>query len=196
MGSPSFYSDEISCYGDFSSCHSRLVLSRRAVKVGLERYMVSPLRVETIIEEDRGKQACIKREAGVKLVNDLPGREIFFMGIGSGQIEIELIERRLGHEFGAMAESFQIKEFIFDEAMDGFDIALISVSAGRDALVLGTEVSDGGGEAGARTIFLKLADKFPSVVSLPGEVSQVDAATLQVGLDALSKQDAGGRGSA
>ena len=111
--------------------------------------MVSPLRVETIIEEEGRKQASIERESRMKLVNDLPRGEIFFMGIRPGQIEVELIERSLGHKVRAIAESFQIQEFIFDEAMDGFDIALISVGAGRDAHVLGAEVGDGGGEAGA-----------------------------------------------
>jgi hypothetical protein len=149
--------------------------------------MVSPLWVETIIEEDGRKQASIERESRMELVNDLPRGEIFFMGIGAGQIEIELIERSLGHKVGATVESFQVQEFIFDEAMDGFHVALIGVGTGRDALVLGAEVSDGGGKAGAGAVFLKLADKFTAVVSLPGHVFQVEAATLQVGLDALSK---------
>lgn len=132
----------------------------------------------------------------MELVNDLPRGPKFFMGIGSGQVEIELIERSLGHEVGTIAKSFQVKEFIFDEAMNGFHVALIGVGTGRDALVLGAEVSDGGGEAGAGPIFLEFADKFAAIVGLPGHVFQVDATTLQVDLDALSKQDAGGCGSA
>ena len=69
----------------------------------------------------------------MELVIDLPRGTVLFMEIGSGQVEIELVEGGLGHEVGAMAERFQIKEFISDEAMDGFDVALIRVGAGQAA---------------------------------------------------------------
>ena len=56
-----------------------------------------------------------------KLVNNFPGSAKAFVGIGASQIEIELIKGSLGHKVGAIAERFQVKELIFDEAVDGFD---------------------------------------------------------------------------
>ena len=111
-------------------------------------------------------------------MDDLPGSETSLVRIGSGQVEVELMERNLGQELGAAGESFQVEELIFDEAVDGFDVGLIGVGAGRDALVLGAEEGDGGGEVRARAVGLQLADELAAVVGLPGDVAPVDAATL------------------
>jgi len=43
---------------------------------------------------------------------------------------------RLGEEFAAAGEGFQIEELIFDQAMHGFHIALEGVRSGRNAQVL------------------------------------------------------------
>ncbi len=43
--------------------------------------MVSPLRVETIVEGEGGKQAQVEGEAGIELVKDLPLGEASFVGI-------------------------------------------------------------------------------------------------------------------
>lgn len=152
--------------------------------------------VETIVEEGWGKQADLEGEAGSELLDDLPWGETSLMGIGASQVEIELIERSLGQKVGAAAESFQVEELVFDPAVDGFDVALIGVGSGRDALVLGAEVSDGGGEVRAGAIGLQLADELAAVVGLPRHVGQVDAAALEVGLNALGEQLAGLGGAA
>jgi len=153
--------------------------------------MVSTPWVETIVEEGRRKQAEAEGEAGSELLDDLPWGKTSLVGIGASQVEVELVEGNLGHELGAAAESFQVEELVFDEAVDGLDIALIGVGAGRDALVLGAEEGDGGGEVGARAVGLEFADEFAAVVGLPGDIAQVDAAALQVSLDALGEQGAG-----
>src|SRR3972149_7111279 len=162
--------------------------------------MVSPLgrggsvaawRVETIIEEERRKQADVEGETGSELLDDLPWGETSLVGIGTRQVEVELIERNLGQELGAAGESFQVEELVFDEAVDGFDITLIGVGAGRDAVVLGTEVSDGGGEVRTRAVGLKFADELTAVVGLPGGAAQGGAAALQVSLDAPGEEFAG-----
>ena len=57
-----------------------------------------------------------------------------------------LIERGLGQELGAGSKGFLVIELVFDEAVNGFDVALVGMSGGRDALVLA--VAEGGGEAG------------------------------------------------
>ena len=61
---------------------------------------------------------------------------VVFVGVGSDEVEIELIEGGFGEEVAAIREGLQIKELVFDQAMDGLDIALVGVGRGRDALVL------------------------------------------------------------
>jgi hypothetical protein len=110
--------------------------------------------VETIVEEDGGKQAEFERRAGSEPLDDLPGAEVLFVGVGPHEIEVELVEGSLGQEVGAVRERFQIEELVFDEAMDGFDVGLRGVGGGRDALVLRAEAGDGLGKAGARAVVL------------------------------------------
>jgi len=152
--------------------------------------------VETIIEEGRGKQAEAEGEAGGELLDDLPWGKTSLVGIGPSQVEVELVEGDLGHELGAAAESFQVEELVFDEAMDGLDLTLVGVGAGRNALMLGAEVSDGGGKVRTRAVGLERADELAAVVGLPGDIAQVDAAALQVSLDALGEEFAGLSGAA
>ena len=66
------------------------------------------------------------------------------MGVGAGEIEVERIGESFGEEVAAGGERFQVEELIFDQAMDGFDVALEGVSGGRDADVLA--VAESGGE--------------------------------------------------
>jgi hypothetical protein len=125
------------------ACHSLL---------GISRYIVSPRRAETIIQVDWRKQADLGRKVRLELLDDLPWGTACFVGVGPGQVEVELIEGGFGEELSAGAEGFQVVELVFDEAMDGFDAALIGVGGGRDALVLGAEVSDGAREMRARAL--------------------------------------------
>lgn len=110
--------------------------------------------VETIIEEDGRKQAEIEREARIQLLNDLPRRETSLVRVGASQVEVELIERGFGEELRAAAEGLQVVELVFDQPVDGFDVARIGVSGGRDAIMLGAEVSDGGREVAVGTVRL------------------------------------------
>ena len=80
------------------------------------------------------------------------------MGVRSREIEIELIGLCFGEVFAAAGEGFQIEELIFDQAMHGFDIALIGVRSGRDAQML--TIAQSGGEAGAMTVRIVTADEF------------------------------------
>ena len=102
-----------------------------------------------------------------------------------------MVEGSFGQEVGAAGEGFQIKELIFDEAVNGFHIALVGMSGGWDALMLRAEVSDGGGKMRTGTVGLQLPDEFTAVVGLPGEIAQDHATTLQVSLNVLGKQGAG-----
>jgi len=91
--------------------------------------------------------------------------------VGARQVEVERVERNLGHELGAAAEGFQVIELVLDEAVDGFDVTLVGVGGGRDAVVLRAEVSDGGGEVGARAVGLEFADELAAVVGLPRPIA-------------------------
>ena len=136
--------------------------------------------VETIVEKGWGKQAESQGKAGSELLDDLPWGEASFVGVGTSQIEVELVEGNLGEEVGAVLESFQVEELVFDQAVDGFDVALEGVRGGRDALVLGAEVGDGARKVGAGAVGLEFADEFAAVVGLPSHVTQGDAAARQV----------------
>ena len=62
-----------------------------AACIGISRYIVSPLGVETIVEEDGGKPAEFEGEAGIELLNDLPWAEVSFVGVGSDEVKVELL---------------------------------------------------------------------------------------------------------
>jgi hypothetical protein len=102
-------------------------------RLGKPGHIVSPLGVEVVIQEDGRKQAKFERRARSEPLDDLPGGLIFFVGVRPGEVEVELIGVHLGEEIAAAGEGFQIEELVFFEAMNGFDIALVGVSRGRDA---------------------------------------------------------------
>ena len=118
------------------------------------------------------------------------------MRVGPGEVEVELVKRSLGEEVGTAGEGFDFEELVFDEAVNGFDVALVGVSARGDALVLGAEESDGAWETIAGAVGLEFANEFAAVVGLPSEVAEVDAAALEMGLDAVGKELAGPFGTA
>jgi hypothetical protein len=79
------------------------------------------------------------------------------------------------------AKVFQVVALVFDEAVNSFDIARVSGSGGRNALML--TVAEGGGEAGTGSVVLELAEEFADVIGLPSEVAELDAATGQMRLN-------------
>jgi hypothetical protein len=111
-------------------------LQHLATGLGKPREIVSPGIVQVVIQKHRRKQAELEGEARSELFEDLPGAEVLFVGVGANQIEVELIGEGLGEEVGAAGKGFQVEELVFDEAVKGFDIALESVSGGRNAGVL------------------------------------------------------------
>ena len=77
--------------------------------------------------------------------------------------------------------------------MHRFDIALVGVRRGRDAEMLA--VPQGGGEARALASGIVATDEFAAIVGLPGQMAQIDAAAIQVLLDARGEDRAGRRGT-
>ena len=69
-------------------------------------------------------------------LDDLPGSLKFLVGVGPGEIEVELVGVDLGQEVAAALEVFQIEELVFFETVDGFDVALESVSGRRNTDML------------------------------------------------------------
>lgn len=160
----------------------------------MPRQIVSPLVIEIVIQKYGREETKIQGAAGFELVNDLPRAESCFVRIGPGQVEVVLVESGFGEELGAGGEGFQVIELVFDEAVNGFDIALEGVGGGRDALML--TIAESGGEAGAGAVGLKRADEFSPVVGLPGQMREINAAAGQVSLNASGEAGAGGRRAA
>jgi len=103
------------------------------------------------------------------------------VGVGSCDIEVELVSVDFGEEIAAAGEVFEIKELVFFEAMDGFDVALIGVGRGGNADVLTVA------ESGGKSTF-----EFAAVVGLPDQITEADAVAMEVLLNAGSEHRAGG----
>ena len=102
----------------------------------MPRDIVSPRVVQVIIQENRWKQAELEGPAGLELLDDLPGAEVLLVGVGTDKIEVELVGKGFGEEIAAARERFQVKELIFDEAVNGFHITLEGVGGGGNANLL------------------------------------------------------------
>src|SRR5215467_9290075 len=102
------------------------------------------------------------------------------MGVGTNQIEVELVGVGFGEEVAAAGEIFQVEELVFFEAVHGFDIALIGMGRRRDAHMLAVAQSFG-----------EVPFEFASVVGLPDQVSQQDTVAIQVLLNAGGENGAG-----
>ena len=76
--------------------------------------------VQVVIQEDGREQAQLEGAAGLKLPDDLPGREILLVGVGADEVEVEL----------KRCEPWRGSCRGFDQAMDGFDLSLEGVSGG------------------------------------------------------------------
>ena len=62
----------------------------------MPRHKVSPLGIELMIEGDGSEEAKLEGETRMELVEDLPRAEVFFMGVGAGEVEVKLVEGSLG----------------------------------------------------------------------------------------------------
>jgi len=111
----------------------------------------------------------------------LPGGLIFFVGVGSCEVEVQLVGVDFGEELAAAAELFQVEKFIFFEAVHGFHVALIGVGGGRDEHMLAIA-------EGRREIAFELA----TIVGLPDQIAQRDAVAIQMLLNACGEDRTGG----
>jgi len=70
----------------------------------MPRDIVSPRVVQVIIQENRGKQAEMERPAGLELLDDLPGAEVLFVGVGTDEVEVELVGKSFGEKVSTPRE--------------------------------------------------------------------------------------------
>ena len=69
-------------------------------------------------------------------MEDLERALPFFAAVRPHEIEVIPVGGDLGPKVQWTAEGFQIKELIFDEAVNGFDVTLPGVSIGRVVAML------------------------------------------------------------
>ena len=138
--------------------------SKALILIGLPRHKVSRLGIE-------GMQA-------------LPRAAVVFRGVGADPVAVELGEGSLGEEAGAGRERFNFAELVFEEAVNGLDIALAGVRGRGDARVLGAAEGDRSREAIAGAVGLEFAAALAAVIGLPGPVRPGDAAALEMSLAA------------
>jgi hypothetical protein len=82
--------------------------------IGMPREIVAPGVIEVIIQEDGRKQAEVEGEACFQLLDDLPRGEILFVGVGTDEVEVELIGEGFAEEVATVGERFQVEELVFD----------------------------------------------------------------------------------
>src|ERR1700723_932327 len=117
--------------------------------LGMPRDIVSPRVVQVIIQENRWKKTKLERPAGLELLDDLPGAEVLFVRVGTDKVEVELIGKGFGEKVSPARERFQIEELIFNQAVNGFHIALEGVSGGGDENGVAVALSGGGTGGGS-----------------------------------------------
>jgi hypothetical protein len=101
----------------------------------------------------------------------------FFAAVFAPEIEVTPTGADLVPELRAVGEVFAVEELVFEQAVDGLDIALPGVALGRDGRVTGSQRPHGGGQAAFFFVFQKLA----AVVGLPSDAPRIDAVMGQVG---------------
>ena len=82
------------------------------------------------------------------------------MRVGAHEVEVELIGVDLGQEVATTGKLFQVKELIFFEAMDGFDVTLVGVRRRWDEHMLAVA-----------QCFGKISFELAAVVGLPDQVA-------------------------
>jgi hypothetical protein len=66
-----------------------------------------------VIQEYGWQQAELEGRARSEAFYDLPRAEELLVGVGTDEVELELISMDLGEEVSAARKVFQIEEFIF-----------------------------------------------------------------------------------
>ena len=90
---------ELRCHATIEKDSEKLL--RLAAELGKPREIVSPGVVQVVIQKDGRKQAELERPAGLELLDDLPGGEVLFMGVGADEVEIELVGEGFGQKIAA-----------------------------------------------------------------------------------------------
>jgi hypothetical protein len=81
--------------------------------LGKPREIVSPGVVQVVIQEDGRKQAELERETSLEALDDRPRTQGLFVGVGTDEVEVELVGKSRGEEIAAAGERFQVEELVF-----------------------------------------------------------------------------------
>lgn len=100
----------------------------------------------------------------------------FFAAVRADQVEVVPVGGDLGPEVSQATEGFSVEELIFDEAVDGFDVALPGKALGWDVTVVRTQSAYRGGQALLLFVFQKLR----AIIGLPDQAAQIDSVAGQV----------------
>jgi hypothetical protein len=128
---------------------------------------------------EHGERGYEWGDAGVALLDDGEWGLVVLVTVGARGVEIEPVGLVLVPEVDAGGEERTVEELVLLEAMDGLDIGLPGMGLGRDVAVLAAEEADRGWHAAFLGVLLELG----TVVGLPGDGTQIDAAPSQVGAD-------------
>ncbi len=95
-------------------------------------------------------------DIGVALVDDVQRRFLVLMPVGTADLEVVPVPRDPVPQVGFEAKGFLDEELIFDQAVNGFDVAPPGVGLRRDVVMIGPEKSDGGRQTSLGTVFEEL----------------------------------------
>jgi len=118
--------------------------------------------------------------------DDLERGLLLFVTVRPGDIEVVPVKGEFLPEVVFGAEGFPVKELVFHETMNGFDITLPGMGFDGDVVVAGTEDFDEGREPAV----LFMLQELGTVVGLPFERLEVHPMPSQVGADPFGEQAA------
>ena len=95
-------------------------------------------------------------------LEDLKRALPFLAAVGADEVEVKPVGGDFAPEVRRAGEGFAIEELVFDEAVDGFHVALPGEAFGRDVAMVCAAGADGGGEA----LFVLVFEELGTVVGL------------------------------
>src|SRR4030095_13271327 len=107
-----------------------------------------------------------------------------FGSVGTNEVKVTPVGGGFGKEFGAGPKVFTIEEFIFDQAVDGFDVALPGVTFRWNEAVIRSQSAYGGRQAALFFVFLELA----AVVGLPDQGLEIDSVRGQMSAELFGQE--------
>jgi hypothetical protein len=137
----------------------------------------------TPVEEGSGQG----RSAGLE---DLERALPLFTAVGADEVEVVPVAGDLSPEVRRAGEGLAVKELIFDQAVNGFDIALPGVAFGGYVAVIGAQGADGGGQA----LLVLVLEELRTIVGLPDQGGEIQAVAGEVNGELFGQEGGVGLG--